>query len=574
MWRSPSEQRFALPCIRRYDSGLPLRSLLEMAVIVNEKSAPARGAWMALIAALLGWMFDGAEMGVFSMVAKPALESLLVREIEPSLATPRNTDHLSAVQAALLKDKVTDWQGLIQSAFLIGAATGGVLFGWLGDRVGRVRAMTLSVLTYAIFTGVCGFAGSPSILAFFRFIAALGMGGEWSLGVALVMEVWPNRSRALMAGLIGAAANAGYFLVGIMGLILAALISQITAALQRAGLSTDTVQWLTDFGGWRILMMLGVAPAMLTFLIRIFVPESHKWEDAKKGGATQHWASADLLVVLLGIAGPWFIVYLWTVKFSSLAIPILGTLVGLAVVAFGFTFPVLRYLQREAKATGNQKLVASTIGTMLFAAVLSGIPLLGTWGTTQQLSTFAANLPIPEETPPEEKQAIKDTVRQWTQIWSSSGAIVGTIIAAMLGDWLGRRISYGLLCVVSLVSVFLLLTLNDAYSPMLYGWVFLVGLTTASFYGWLPLYLPELFRTSVRATGQGFSFNFGRIVAAIGVLQLGNLVAMYGNKGLALGNFTFAPGLASACMVLSSVYFLGLVLILFAPETKGRPLPE
>lgn len=530
---------------------------------------------MALIAALLGWMFDGAEMGVFSMVAKPALESLLVADVAgPDSGRLRDTKQLSPVQTDELKQQVIYWQGLIQSAFLIGAATGGVLFGWLGDRIGRVRAMTLSVLTYAIFTGVCGFAGNAPILAFFRFIAALGMGGEWSLGVALVMEVWPNRSRALMAGLIGAAANAGYFLVGIMGLILAAIITRLAETLASAGLSEPTVQWLTDFSGWRILMMLGVAPALLTFMIRIFVPESHKWEEAKKGGGTQHWASADLLVVILGIAGPWFIVYLWNVKFSSLAIPILGTLVGLAVVCFGFTYPVLRYLQREARATGNRSLVTSTIGLMLFAAVLSGIPLLGTWGTTQQLSTFAANLPIPSETPEAEQKAIKDTVRQWTQIWSSSGAILGTIVAAMLGDLLGRRISYGFLCVASLLSVFALFTYNTEYSPMLYAWVFLVGLTTASFYGWLPLYLPELFRTSVRATGQGFSFNFGRIVAAIGVLQLGNLQAIFANKGLAVGNFTFAPGLASACMLLSCVYFVGMVLILFAPETKGQALPE
>ncbi len=103
--------------------------------------------------------------------------------------------------------------GIIIAVFLIGAATGGVLFGWLGDRIGRVRAMSLSVLVYALFTGLCGFVETPVQLGILRFIASLGMGGEWALGVALVMEVWPNRSRALMAGLIGAAANAGYLLV-------------------------------------------------------------------------------------------------------------------------------------------------------------------------------------------------------------------------------------------------------------------------------------------------------------------------------------------------------------------------
>ena len=85
--------------------------------------------------------------------------------------------------------------GIITACFLVGAATGGVLFGWLGYRIGRVGAMTLSILTYALFTGLCGLVGSVWQLGTLRLIAALGMGGEWSLGVALVMEIWPNRSR-------------------------------------------------------------------------------------------------------------------------------------------------------------------------------------------------------------------------------------------------------------------------------------------------------------------------------------------------------------------------------------------
>src|SRR5580692_8054301 len=144
------------------------------------------GKWMALTAALLGWLFDGLEMGLFPLIQKSALDEL----VGP--------------------DKRTLWMGIMTSFFLIGAATGGVLFGWLGDRIGRVRAMMLSIITYAIFSGACGLANNARQVAGLRFVAALGMGGEWSLGVALVMEVWPNRSRAWLAGIIGAAANFGY----------------------------------------------------------------------------------------------------------------------------------------------------------------------------------------------------------------------------------------------------------------------------------------------------------------------------------------------------------------------------
>jgi hypothetical protein len=85
---------------------------------------------------------------------------------------------------------------------------------------------------------------------------------------------------------------------------------------------------------------------------------------------------------------------------------------------------------------------------------------------------------------------------------------------------------------------------------------------TAAFYGWLPLYLPELFPTAVRASGQGFAFNFGRIIAAVGSLQTGALLAFFGND------------YAKACSVTAGVYVVGLVLIALAPETRGKPLPE
>src|SRR5262249_45511364 len=148
----------------------------------------SRGKWMALAAALLGWLFDGFEMGMFPLVGPKALDELLKSH--------------GAANAT-----VNGWFGVIMAVFLIGAASGGVLFGWLGDRVGRVRAMSFSILTYALFTGLCGFATAPWHIAASRFVASLGMGGEWALGVSLVIELWPDRSRVFLAGLIGAAAN-------------------------------------------------------------------------------------------------------------------------------------------------------------------------------------------------------------------------------------------------------------------------------------------------------------------------------------------------------------------------------
>src|SRR5437870_740736 len=129
-----------------------------------------RGQWLVLTAAFLGWMFDGMEMGIFPLVARPALQEM------------------QAASGVMNEQFIQVWMGRITAVFLLGAAAGGLSFGWLGDRIGRVRAMTFSILTYSLFTGLGYLALEPWHLGVCRFVAALGMGGEWALGVALVME--------------------------------------------------------------------------------------------------------------------------------------------------------------------------------------------------------------------------------------------------------------------------------------------------------------------------------------------------------------------------------------------------
>src|SRR6516162_7591056 len=203
----------------------------------------ARNQWLVLSAAFLGWMFDGVEQAVFPLVARPALQDLLGGATDQQLGP---------------------WMGRITALFLLGAAAGGLVFGWLGDRLGRVRAMTLSILVYSIFTGLCFFAGAPWQLGLLRFVAAFGMGGEWSLGVALVMEAWPADKRPLLAGIIGAASNAGYALIAVLGLY-----------------------FKIDQQSWRWVMIAGTSPALLALLIQVFVPESARWREAVKTAAAR-----------------------------------------------------------------------------------------------------------------------------------------------------------------------------------------------------------------------------------------------------------------------------------------------
>ena len=291
-----------------------------------------RGKWMALAAALLGWMFDGFEIGMFPLVGPAALDDLLAGQLASN---------------PTLKG---EWFGVIMSVFLIGAATGGVLFGWLGDRIGRVRAMSLSIATYALFTGLCGFAGEAWHIAVLRFIASLGMGGEWALGVALVTEIWPDRSRAFLAGLIGAASNVGMLLVGLLSLVLVNFIDGLRGWFVSMGVSESTQTYLLHGDGWRLLMIAGALPAVLVFFIRIFVPESQKWEAERDRGGTSHWATRDLLGVLIGCAAAAMVIFLWSPTFTALFPPsadassagnlalvlrIGGTLLGLAIALVG-----------------------------------------------------------------------------------------------------------------------------------------------------------------------------------------------------------------------------------------------
>ena len=408
-----------------------------------------RGPWLVLAAAFLGWMFDGLEMGIFPLVARPALQTML------------------PAAAALGPDQfVGTWMGRITALFLVGAACGGVVFGWLGDRLGRVRAMTLSILTYSIFTGLCFFAQQPWHLGALRFVAAFGMGGEWSLGVALVMEAWPRDQRPLLAGLIGAASNVGFALIAVLGFYF-----EVTQE------------------SWRWVMIAGAAPALLALGIQLVVPESERWKAAVKGGAAKP-------------------------------------------VREIFSGPLLK--------------------PTLLAIAFASVALIGTWGSVQWLPLWADQLTGG-------KVAVAKAI---TQMLSGGGAIFGSILGALAAGRLGRRPCYFGLCLFSLVICGCLFRLVSEYGAVFLVLVTLTGAATAAFYGWLPLYLPELFPTRVRATGQGLCFNFGRILAAAGALAQGQLVSAYG------GSY------AKAGATITLIYALGLVLIWLAPETKDRPLPD
>ncbi len=420
---------------------------------------------MVLLAAFLGWMFDGLEMGIFPLIARPALLDMMTRAAK---ADGSWGDGGPMVMKAI-ETTAQGWEGNIHAFFLIGAAMGGLVFGWIGDKVGRVRAMTFSVLAYSVFTGLGYFSQSPLQLGILRFLAALGMGGEWSLGVALVMECWPEKRRPLLAGMIGAASNVGFAMIAVL-----------------------TLYFHVTEDSWRWVLLAGLAPALLTVVIRLFVPESERWHEESKKGPTN---------------------------------------------------PV--------REVFSGKLLKPT----LIGIALASVALLGTWGSIQWIPSWIGK--IAQGTP-----EFKSTAKSLSQICSSIGAVVGCLIAPFLGEWLGRRAGYFLLCALSLGVCLAMYMGMTEYSVSLLCVIFAAGMVTAAFYGWLPHYLPELFPTRVRATGQGVSFNAGRIFAAIGAVTKGNLMASVNND------------YAKAGIIITMIYLVGMTVIWFAPETKGKPLPE
>jgi len=238
--------------------------------------------WKSGLAAWFGWLFDGLELHLYTLVATPLVVQLL---------------HASSAADPAVKEK----SAYIQAAFLIGWALGGAFFGRLGDLLGRSRALALTILTYALCTGLCAFAQTWWQLMLFRFIAALGIGGEWAVGASLLAETWPRAWRPWMAAVLQSGVNLGV----LGGATLVFLLSYVLPP-----------------HGERYVFLIGVLPALLVYWIRRHVPEPEAWERAEQ--AAQHhnpgarelfrgklvWTTVHTTAVCaLGLSGWWLFLF-------------------------------------------------------------------------------------------------------------------------------------------------------------------------------------------------------------------------------------------------------------------------
>ena len=411
--------------------------------------ALTRYQWLVLIVAWLGWVFDIMDTALFNIAKRPML-----------------VDMLGSEEAYKLHGPVIE--GQIQMVFLIGWSIGGLVFGVLADRWGRTRTLIITILMYCALTGLTALCQTPEQVAVARFLTALGIGGEWAAGVALVAEALPDRARAPAAAFIQSAAAVGPALAATIGIALAA-------------------------APWQWLFLVGVIPAALTVVIRRHVKEPERWERSTSK------APAQPLKELFG-TGVW---------------------------------------RRHA----------------VVAAVIGVVGIAGAGNVSFWLPNLVASV---------SEGAASELIQQRTG-YAMYVLQIGTLLGVMVVPWLcerwGRKRTLAVCFVAAPISVAVASLGATTYASLL--WLaplmsfFSIGLSAA-----FVLYFPELFPTRIRATGSGFAYNTGRIASAPVPYLTGLLIG--GAKG------GVGEGMARAGLV----YLLGLIALLFAPETKGKPLPE
>lgn len=461
-------------------------------------SLTTTGRYIVLVCAFLGWFCAGFHMSISSLAMDPAAIDLLgrsgelnstryheLRMLAPERGKTSTMTGDEKVEWEGMRTQVSKWYAWLNCAFLFGAASGGLIFGRLGDLFGRSRAMALSILTYSVMSGAGSLAQSPVQLMVIWFLACSGVGGMWPNGVALVSEVWSSLSRPAAAGLIGTSANIGIFL-------LSTLATMATEIATWPHWSRFDSEWLpsawhlgvdSSFKDWRWMLVFAAFPMVLGVFALLVVPESPRWLTTRhKPEAGQ--ASAGTSV--------------WDV----------------------FHRPFLKIT--------------------LVGIVLATIPLIGGWASARWMVPWA------REAGDASSLSNGPVLKAMVEQSRSFAGLVGSLLGGWIASSAGRRRTYfltSLLCLISAQYTYWFLYPTD---PLFLWGVGTLGFFSGIYFGWLPLCLPELFPTRVRSTGAGVSFNFGRILTAMTLFATGMLTAYFGGDYAKIGRATslcFAIGL-------------------------------
>jgi MFS family permease len=392
--------------------------------------------------------------------------------------------------------------------FIAGWATGGLIFGAVGDRIGRAKTLALTVLIYSLFTGLSSFAQNIEQFMIYRALTGLGVGGVFGLAVALVADALPEVARPKALGLLQALSAVG----------------NVTA-----GLCAMALSGMDPLVSWKYLFWIGSIPAFLCIFIMMRLKEPEKWVAAKALSVTDKSKSMGSYMSLFG-----------DVRWRTPA---------------------------------------------LFGMLLCVAAVVGLWGIgffSNKLVVFAINESLAgQNLSPQELSTQKQFWSALNLIVLNIGAFVGMIAFSKAAHRFGRKPVF---VVAFLAAMAATIYFYQAFETRADLWMsFVLGVCQLSLFAGFAIYLPELFPTRLRSTGTSFCYNVGRFIAASGPITLGALNKSLSDKAIAElpAGYTDAMKTAaefaafrSAGSWLSLVFLVGLVALIFLPETKGRPMPE
>jgi len=426
--------------------------------------------WLVVLIASCGWLFDCMDQRIFALSREPAIRELM--------------------GAGAADSAIKDWGAWATGIMMIGWATGGIIFGTMSDRLGRVKTMVITLLVYSGFTGLSGISRSVNEFLIYRFLVGLGVGGMFGAATTLVAESVPGRIRAVALGSLQALSACG----NIVGSLISTQIQPGQADL------------LFGLSGWRIIFFIGILPAILVVPTMLVLREPEMWRTTKR-----------------------------RIKDCTDKSYRIGSIPDL------FRQPVWR----------RNLLVGVCVG-------LAG--MAGLWGigffSPELISTALKGAP----------QNVVDLVRGYGTALQDVGSFLGMMTFTVAATLAGRRIAFlgaFILCLATTIFVFNnLKTGSDAY------WMLpMMGFAQLSVFGGYSIYFPELFPTRLRGTGVGFCYNTVRYLAAAFPPML-----MYLNRLLI--EHRIEQPFRKAATILSAIFVLGIVALIWAPETKGKPLPE
>jgi MFS family permease len=443
--------------------------------------------WFVFFVASAAWCFDCLDQQLFILARDNA-----VRALTPGATGPEQTNY----------------SGWAMAIFIAGWATGGLIFGAVGDRVGRARTLAITVLIYSLFTGLSSFATNITQFMIYRALTGLGVGGVFGLAVALVADALPDSARPKALGLLQALSAVGNVTAGLCAMALSGMDPMVS---------------------WKYLFWIGAVPAFLCIFIMMRLKEPQKWVAAKALSITDTSKSMGSYLSLFGDAR-------WRKPALFGMLLCVSAVVGLWGIGFF-----------------SNKLVAFAIADSLAGQNLT----------------------------PQELSAQKQFWAALNLIVMNIGAFVGMVGFSKAAHNFGRKPVFVVAFLAAMgATIFFYL----AFQTRADLWMsFVLGVCQLSLFAGFAIYLPELFPTRLRSTGTSFCYNVGRFIAASGPITLGAL-----NKYLSDKAIGALPADATAVMksaaeleafrnagcYMSSVFLVGLIALMFLPETKGRALPE